>query len=212
MLSKPESHDHAFKGVNIVARTIGTMWLWLTGWRAVGALPNVKKAVVIAAPHTSGWDFVHMIAVAWHLNLDVKWFGKHTLFESAFGWFFRGAGGIPVDRRHPHGMVGSIADRFASSDKLLLAVPAEGTRDFRPYWKSGFYHIARTADVPVVFGFIDFQRKEAGFGPSLQLSGDMRADMDVVRGFYSTLTAYRPEDYSTIRLRGEEEEGSSTDG
>lgn len=175
------------------------------GWRVEGELPPSRKFVFIAAPHTSNWDLPFMLATAYILGVRISWLGKHTVFLWPFGWFMRALGGIPVDRRARHNMVQQVAERFANADELILAVPPEGTRKQVEYWKSGFYHIARAAQVPVAMGFLDFRRKVAGLGPPLYTTGDVRADMDRVRAFYRDIRGKIPEFESLPRLREEEE-------
>jgi 1-acyl-sn-glycerol-3-phosphate acyltransferase len=183
---------------------MGRTWMGVFGWRVEGGPPATRKFVFIAAPHTSNWDLPFMLATAYILGLRVSWLGKHTLFEGPWGWFMKALGGIPVDRRSKHNMVQQVAERFANSDELMLAVPPEGTRKKVEYWKSGFYHIARAAQVPVVMGFLDFGRKVAGLGPPLNTTGDVRADMDQIRAFYRDIRGKIPELECTPRLREEE--------
>lgn len=179
------------------------------GWRVEGELPAARKFVFIAAPHTSNWDLPFMLATAYILGARISWLGKHTVFWGPFGWFMRALGGIPVDRRSKHNMVQQVAERFAEAEALILAIPPEGTRKRVEYWKSGFYHIARAAQVPVAMGFLDFQRKVSGLGPPLYTTGDVRADMDQIRSFYRDIRGKIPEFESTPRLR-EEDPGAAT--
>jgi len=129
---------------------------------------------------------------------------KHTIFWGPFGPLLRAMRGIPVDRRSPQNLVQQVAERFAQADELVLAVPPEGTRKQVEYWKSGFYQIARAAGVPVVLGFLDFERKVGGLGPVLHLTQDVRADMDRIRAFYRDMRGKHPELESTPRLREED--------
>ncbi|MCB9524293.1 MAG: lysophospholipid acyltransferase family protein [Myxococcales bacterium] len=184
---------------------IGRLWLRIFGWTLVGTLPDAPKWVFIAAPHTSNWDLPFMLATAWSLRVRVSWLGKHTLFEGPFAPFMRWLGGLPVDRRAPHGLVAQVVGEFARRERLVLAIPPEGTRSYRDFWKSGFYHIAVGADVPVGTGFLDFAQKRCGLGPTLRLTGDVRADMDRVRAFYEPLRGKVPADQGPVRLREEGE-------
>lgn len=183
---------------------LGRMILGAYGWKTVGEPPPDKKYVLVAAPHTSNWDFPFTIATFWKHRVKLHWVGKHTLFEGFFGGFFRAMGGIPVDRRSKNNLVQQLAERFAASDALALAVPVEGTRKRQEYWKSGFYHIARAANVPVVLGALDFVKKEATLGPAIVLTGDMKADMDRIRAFYADKQGKNPEWFGPIRLKDEE--------
>ncbi len=188
---------------------LGRAWMGAFGWRVEGALPETRKFVFIAAPHTSNWDLPFMLATAYILGVRVSWMGKHTLFEGPFGGFMKALGGIPVDRRSANNLVQQVAERFQQADTLILAVPPEGTRKKVEYWKSGFYHIARSAQVPIAMGFLDFRRKRAGLGPLLYPTGDVRADMDQVRAFYRDIRGKIPKDESEPRLREEAEAAQS---
>ena len=183
---------------------LGRAWMGAFGWRVDGALPETRKFVFIAAPHTSNWDLPFMLAAAYILGLQISWLGKHTLFQGPFGWFMKALGGIPVDRTSPHGLVRQVADRFQQADTLILAIPPEGTRKKVEYWKSGFYHIARSAQVPICLSFLDFGRKVAGLGPLIMPTGNVRADMDQVRAFYRDIRGKLPALESEPRLREED--------
>ncbi len=184
---------------------IGRAFLKVAGWDTEGDLPpDVPKAILIAAPHTSNWDLPFMLACTWVFRLDLSWIGKHTLFEGPFGGFMSWLGGIPVDRRSRNGAVGQIVDKLDESDKLILAIAPMGTRGKAPFWKSGFYHMAYNADVPVICSFLDFKRKRTGVGPVFKLTGDMKADMDRIRAFYEGMEGLRPELQTDVRLENED--------
>lgn len=183
----------------------GNAFLDLSGWSIGGAIPKAKKYVLIAAPHTSNWDFPYTIALAFALGVDIKWMGKDQLFQGPKGHLFRALGGIPVDRGQRTNMVDRMVELFAENDELVLTVPAEGTRGSGKYWKSGFYHIARRAGVPIALGFLDFGRKRGGIGPLVHPTGDIKRDMDVIRAFYADVTALKPENFTPPRLREEDE-------
>ncbi|MCB9612419.1 MAG: lysophospholipid acyltransferase family protein [Sandaracinus sp.] len=184
-------------------KAIGKAFLAITGWKGEGAPPDHGRYVLIAAPHTSNWDFPFTLAFAWAYGVEMRWMGKHTLFEGPKGWFFRAVGGVPVIRHERRSMVQQMVDLFTEHDRLALVVPAEGTRSLVPHWKSGFYHIARGANVPVVLGYLDYSRKTGGFGGLLEPTGDMRADMDRVRAFYADKVGKFPEKFGPIRLKEE---------
>jgi len=177
--------------------------MWLTGWSIEGEVPPISKAVVIAAPHTSNWDLPHMLAASFVFQLQVSWFGKHTLFRPPFGWLLERLGGLPVDRSAPRGLVGEVAAKLKAADRLLIAVSPEGTRSRRDHWKSGFYRIAEEAQVPIVCGYLDYARRRAGLGLVLVPSGDLHADMDRLRAFYGGMRGRHPDLESVIRLKEE---------
>lgn len=186
-------------------RLLGRVYLGLFGWEDFGAPPDIPKFVLIAAPHTSNWDFPFMLAFAWVHGIRLGWLGKHTLFRPPFGWFFRATGGVAVDRRAPQGLVAQVAEAFERADRLIVAIPPEASRSRREYWKSGFYRIAEQAGVPIVLGVLDFAQRKGGFGPVIEPSGDLHADMDLIREFYADKTGKRPQEFGPVRLRDEDE-------
>jgi 1-acyl-sn-glycerol-3-phosphate acyltransferase len=133
-----------------------------------------------------------------------SWVGKHTLFRFPFGGFLRLLGGIPIDRRSRGNRVEQLATLLSSRERLVLAIPSEGSRSNLSYWKSGFYWVARTADVPVCLAFLDDSRRRAGLGPLFRPTGDLRADMDLVRAFYADKKGRFPAKQGPIRLEGED--------
>jgi 1-acyl-sn-glycerol-3-phosphate acyltransferase len=179
------------------------------GWRAEGPRPAARRCVVVAAPHTSNWDLPLLLAFAWYYELPIRFMMKHTVFVGPAGWLFRRLGGIGIRRHERGGVVKQMADAFESADDLALVVPPEGTRDRVDVWKSGFYHIAREAGVPVVLSFLDYARRVGGFGPEFLPSGNVREDMDLVRDFYADVVALRPGCFGEIRLV--EEQGTGPD-
>jgi len=183
---------------------LGRIYLTFGGWRQIGEPPREAKCVLVAAPHTSGWDLPPLLCFAWVNGLTLSWMGKHTLFTGRWGWFFRWLGGVPVDRRASSGVVAQMAVVFEKADRLALAIPAEGTRKYREYWKSGFYYIAKEAGVPIVLSVLDWPRKEGGFGPTIWPSDDLSADMDQVRAFYAGRRGKHDGQFSRVRLREED--------
>ncbi len=193
-------------------RALGKLFLKLMGWRAQGPLPDLPKFVLVAAPHTSNWDLPYMLAIGTVLGMRVSFMGKHTLFRPPFGWIMRFLGGISVDRRGRHGAVDQMAAIFRQRERLILAVAPEGTRSHRDHWRSGFYEIARAADIPIVLGFLDYGNKCGGLGPILHPTGDLHADMDLIRAFYEPIRGRRPRKFGPIRLKGEAELGAKPRG
>ena len=183
---------------------IGHTFLKAAGWKTDGARPAIDRYVIIASPHTSNWDLPFMLAMAFVYDIPVRWMGKHTLFKPPFGPFFKLLGGIPIVRDRPGGVVGQMVEHFDNHEPLVLMVPAEGTRSHVDYWKSGFYHIARGADVPVILSYLDFGKKTGGIGPAIRLTGDYRADMDKIRAFYADKQGYHPQNVGVIKLREED--------
>ncbi|MCP5055950.1 MAG: acyltransferase [bacterium] len=178
--------------------------LRLLGWSAVEGDPVPDRAVIVAAPHTSSWDFFLLILFAWRFDVSLSFIGKHTIFWGPMGPVMRAFGGVPVDRSRPGGLVGQLAEALARADRMSLVVPAEGTRAWRPHWKSGFYRVAQVAGVPVSLSFLDYTEKTGGFGPCFDVTGDMKKDMDLVRTFYSDKRGRHPALFGPVLLADEE--------
>ena len=189
----------------MIGARLARAFLRLSGWAFEGAVPTTRKYVLIAAPHTSNWDFVYMLAIAWSLGVRLRWMGKDTIFRPPFGRLFRAIGGIPIRRDLRSSAVEQCVARFAECDDLVLAVPAEGTRRRTATWRSGFYHIARLAEVPIALGYLDYGRKRGGVGAEIRPSGDVVADMDRIRAFYADKVGRHPDKFTEPRLA---EEGS----
>lgn len=146
-----------------------------------------------------------MLATAYALGIRISWLGKHTLFEHPLGWLMRWLGGIPVDRRAPHDVVSRTAEMFRTCERLVLAVPPEGTRRKVKYWRSGFYHMSLQSGVPIGLGFLDYRRQLCGLGPLISPTGDVRHDMDTIRAFYREIHGKNLERESEPRLKEEDE-------
>jgi len=188
---------------------LARIWLFLFRWRPDGERPTEPRFVLIAAPHTSNWDMPHMIAFAWYYGVEVRWLGKHQIFRWPFGGLMRALGGVPVIRERRTNMVDAMAkavvDTEVKGDRPLgLVIPAEGTRGYTDYWKSGFYHIARKAGVPIVLSYLDYSTGTGGFGPIIHPTGDIPADMDRIRAYYEGRKGRCPELFGPVRLHEEE--------
>jgi len=171
---------------------IGNLVLRIFNWQTEGDIPNLPKFVVVGAPHTSNWDFVYTMAFIFSVNIKIYWMGKHTLFRRPFGGIMRRMGGIAIDRRAPKGTVGQMVEVFNNQDKLILLIPPEGTRKKVENWKTGFYHIAHGANVPILLAYLDYGRKVIGFGPTITPSGDVAADMQRIQSFYRDIPGKYP--------------------
>ncbi|MDZ4103689.1 MAG: lysophospholipid acyltransferase family protein [Hydrogenophaga sp.] len=173
--------------VNTLLRAFSIAFLKLTGWRVEGALPShAARSVLIAAPHTSNWDLPYTLMVAFALRLNIRWMGKQSIFRAPFGGVMRWLGGIPVNREQSTNLVAASAKAIREADgPLQLIVPPEGTRSKTRYWKTGFYYIAREAQVPIVMAYMDYERKLSGLGPLFEPTGDVDADMATIKAFYA---------------------------
>ncbi len=172
-----------------VARLI----LRIGGWTIDGGVPDVDKAVVIAAPHTSNWDGFWGIVYKVAVGLDVKFFFKHSLFWFPLSVLIRGMGGVPLNRGLANSAVQQAIDALDAHETFFFALAPEGTRSLTKGWKSGFYRIAAGAGVPIALGFLDYGRRRIGIGPLLMPSGDPEADIAKCRDFYADIRGHRPE-------------------
>jgi 1-acyl-sn-glycerol-3-phosphate acyltransferase len=188
-----------------VIHLIGRIFARATGWRVVGRAPAYSKMVVIAAPHTSNWDFVYLMMAACVFRLKIHWMGKKSLFAPPFGTFMKSLGGIAIDRNQRTNVVDQMAEKFQQQEQLAIVIPPSGTRSKTDFWKSGFYRIASKAQVPIVCGYLDYAKREAGLGLSFVPSGDTGADMQRIRDFYGDKVSKYPLRSSRIRLREEDE-------
>jgi 1-acyl-sn-glycerol-3-phosphate acyltransferase len=190
-----------------VRRALARAFLGWTGWRFEGERPDLASFVMVGAPHTSNWDLVYFLAFMEVLGLRSRFMAKHTLFRGPLGWVFRALGGIAIRRHLRENVTQQMVDAFRADPRLVLAIPAEGTRGYVTHWRSGFYHIACAAGVPVVPGFLDYTRRRSGLGAPIRLSGNVRADMDRLRAFFADKRhgARHPELAGEIRLLEEDE-------
>jgi len=187
----------------MLRRLVSRVYWACSRWTLVGEPAPSRPTVLIGAPHTSNWDFVLMLGIAWRLGIDVRWLGKKSLFAGWRGPIMRGLGGIPVDRANPGRVVADVVERVRSGEVFGLVVTPDGTRGAHEHWKSGFYRIARETGLPVTLGFVDRATMTTGLGPTLELSGDAAADMDAVRAFYADKAGFRPALRVEPRLREE---------
>ena len=156
------------------------------GWTFGGQIPDIPRAVVIVAPHTSNWDFVIGAAAMLGIGLRARFLGKHTLFKGPLGIMMRWMGGIPVDRSQPGAaVIEETARLFDAEDQLMLAIAPEGTRREVERWKTGFHRIARAAGVPVVPVALDWGRRQIRFGNEFVTTDDAAADIEVLQAWYS---------------------------
>jgi len=183
-----------------LVRFCAVLYLKLTGWKKEGQAPNHDKYIVIAAPHTSNWDFPISLAILLSFKIKPYWMGKAGMFRWPFGLLFRLLGGIPIDRSKSNNAVEQSIEAIKRKMKMVLVISPEGTRKKVAYWKTGFYHIAHGAKVPIALGFLDYGRKAGGFGQVFNTTGDIEADMRAIQFFYKGITAKYPEKSSLAML------------
>lgn len=177
------------------------------GWRMTTGAPEPRRAVILAVPHTHNLDGLLLVLLTRSIDMRITWMIKDVWTRGPAGWLVRRAGGMAIDRSRSHGVVDQMIDALKRADDLYLVVPPEGTRARADFWKSGFYHIALGANVPIVPGFLDYSRREGGFHAPIHPSGDVRRDMDAIRAVYPDLPAmaHDPTKVGPIRLREEDE-------
>jgi len=175
-----------------ILRRLAEILLRLAGWKTEGHLPDLPKCVVIGAPHTSNWDFVLMLALGFSERATLRFMGKAELFRSPLAFFFYWCGGIPVERSKSTGLVEQVTQAIQQSERFILIITPEGTRKKVREWKSGFYRIAKSANIPVVLAYIDGKRKVVGIGKTFTLTDNMETDMQAIQSFYAGLEGINP--------------------
>lgn len=188
----------------MIRRLAARVFWFFSRWRLVTEPAPDRPTVLVGAPHTSNWDFVFMLAIAWRLDMNFRWLGKKSLFRGWRGPVMRAWGGIPVDRDDPSRVVAEVIERIKAGEVFGLVVTPDGTRRGHTRWKSGFYRIAREARMPVTLGYVDRTTRTTGLGPTFELSGDVGKDMDRIRAFYADKAGVRPEHRVEPRLREED--------
>jgi 1-acyl-sn-glycerol-3-phosphate acyltransferase len=182
-------------------KVVSNRILKLIGWQLDIVLLNEKKFVLIGAPHTSNWDFPLALLTFWTLDLKIYWVAKKQMFWGPLNMLFSALGGIPVDRKNSTGFIEQIAERFNQKNEMILTISPEGTRSKTEHWKSGFYHIATTANVPICLAYVDYSSKKLGFTQMLYPSGDIETDMKIIAEFYQNIKGKRRENQGPIRLK-----------
>jgi 1-acyl-sn-glycerol-3-phosphate acyltransferase len=163
------------------------------GWRVEGAIPDTPKLVIIAAPHTTNWDFVVGIAAKLALRLKVMWLGKDSLFRGPLGAVMRALGGVPVDRSSPNAVVSQMVHHFARHERLIVALAPEGTRKRVERWRTGFYHIAHGARVPILPVALNWGARAVQIGEPFVTTGDLEADVAELRRRFAHVRGRRLE-------------------
>lgn len=185
----------------MIRQALGRAALRATGWRIHGTPPDPDHiGILLAAPHTSNWDFPLMLATAWATQLHPKYLAKKELFHQPSKIVIATTGGIATDRDNPGTLVEDLIRRARSGEAFILVMAPEGTRKVSEGWKSGFYRIAREADIPVTPCSVDSAAREIWFGPTFHLTGNVADDMDRMRAFYAGKGGVRPERKSPVRL------------
>lgn len=196
--------QHNARRCNLFAFLLGKTVMKLSGWKVTGSLPDSKKMIIIAAPHTSNWDFIFLLGAAYCFRLGINWLGKESMFPPVWGSFLKYLGGVSIDRSKSSNTVQTIADIIRDSTYFTMIIPPAGTRSKTDYWKSGFYQITLATQIPIVCGYLDYKKKVACLGLSFVPTGNLQDDMDRIRDFYRDINGKHPENTSRIRLKEED--------
>lgn len=175
-------------------RWVGRVGLRLSGgWKINGQMPDVKKAIIPIAPHTSNWDFPVGVFVMLAMGLKLNYLGKASLFRFPIKSLMLKLGGIPIDRSAANGVVGKMVSEFENQNQLILVITPEGTRKKVKQWKKGFLHMAQQANVPIIPVAMDFARRAIDIGPAMMVTGEIEKELERVKSFFAHAQGKRAE-------------------
>lgn len=187
----------------LLSRILKRIIVWIyrgNGWKAIGEVPKDRRFVLVAAPHTSNWDFLYFIGLCHELGIQPHFMAKESLFRWPWKNFMLDMGGVPVDRGKNKDYVAQMVKIFEQRKEFMLTIAPEGTRSNVKQWKTGFYHIARAANVPIVVGMMDYGKKTGGLLDSFEATGDYAADMKILEKHYKSVTPKHPDKAMTSIL------------
>ena len=185
----------------LIRRGLARFLLRVTRWKTVGDVP--QRAVLVGAPHTSNWDWVLTMLLAWSYRIQIKLLVKRELFKGPLAPLLRATGAVELDRANPAGTIRALLQEAEGDDPFVIGIAAEGTRSKGEYWKSGFYRISQQTGLPITLAFLDAPSRTVGWGPTFHPSGDVSADMDRIREFFADKTGFKPDNFTPPRLREE---------
>ena len=194
-VSQEQCPAHLRANRSALTRWIGRTFYRSIGWNLEGSLADAERLLVVAAPHTSNWDFVFGITAVLGINARIGWLGKHTIFVPGFGWFMRWLGGILTNREQPEDIVQYVADLSNREEGVAIGLAPEGTRAKVSRWKTGFLRIAKLLDCPILLISLDFQGKHFIIGDLYQPTGDSEADLAAIKSYYSGFQAKYPDKF-----------------
>ncbi len=194
-------YRHAVSRHFFLRRNFARLALRAVRWKTVGTVP--KRGVLVGAPHTSNWDWVLTILLAWDNDIQIKLLVKREFFVGPLAPLMRATGAIALDRADPGETIQNLLLEAEGDEPFVLGLAAEGTRSRGEYWKSGFYRIAQQSGLPITLAFLDAPSRTVGWGPTFHPTGDVGADMDRIREFYADKTGIKPEGFTPPRLREE---------
>ena len=167
----------------------------MLGWRVIDKSPAITHCVVCVAPHTSNWDFVWGNMACRKLGRRMHFLMKNEWFRGPLDKFFRKMGGIPVNRTSTNGLTAELVDNFAQTTDFTLVITPEGTRRANANWKTGFYHIAVNAGVPLLLAYLDYETKEICVSEPFNISGDVDADMVKIKNYFAGHQGKKPKQF-----------------
>jgi len=174
---------------------VGTGLLSVTGWKVTGQIPDMKKLLVILAPHTSNWDFVYGMAMVLSLKIKIYWLGKHSIFKKGVTRLLKSLGGIPVNRNDSKNIINDVLDIANREGGILIGLSPEGTRKKAEKWKSGFLRIAQSMECPILLVAIDYPSKEISFRELFYPTGDNQRDIEYLKKYYKDFMGKIPEHF-----------------
>ena len=171
-------------------KLLSRLILKLIGWKLDERVPETQRYVMIGYPHTSTWDFILGMMAKWAMGLPVNWVANHSMFWGPFKPIFIAMGGVPLNREKTTGFIQKNVELFAQREHFILGLMPEGTRSKTNHWKTGFYHIAHGANVPIALAYLDYKNKVIGIGEVIETTGDIHADFETIKIFYQDKTGY----------------------
>lgn len=194
-VSQEQCPQHLRANRSALTRWFGRTFYRSVGWTLEGSVANCERLLVVAAPHTSNWDFVYGICMVLGINARIRWLGKHTIFVPGFAWFMRWLGGIPVNRAKPDAVMGYVEEAVKKDSGLIIVVAPEGTRKKSPKWKSGFLRIAEKNNCKIQLGALDFPNKRIVLGDMFEPTGDHEADIAAIIKYYGQFKGRHPDQF-----------------
>jgi len=194
MAKEEQTPEHLRSNRSKISQWIGRAVLKSMGWKVAGSIPNEKRILIVAAPHTSNWDFVIGMGALLGLNAKIRWIGKHTLFKPGISWFFRWLGGIPVNRKNPASLIEDVSNMIKKDRGLMIGVAPEGTRKKINRWKTGFLRIAKTTQSKILFISIDAPSKTIKIASTLFTpTEDKENDLEFVKSYFRNFKGINPD-------------------
>lgn len=175
--------------------------LKLIGWQLEEQLPQANRYVLIGYPHTSNWDFILGMLAKWAMGMPLNWVAKHSMFWGPFKYLFVAMGGVPLNRGKSSGFIQKNIELFEQRQSFVLGIMPEGTRSKTQRLRTGFYHIAHGANVPIALAYLDYKNKKLGVGKMIQTSGDINVDFEVIKEFYKDKTGFNPKNQNELKIK-----------